>query len=221
MTTKGRSGVRADRAYSYSKLEALAAHVRQHLGVPPDQAIEPLELFEDLHKISLQRANRQRLPLGYGVVRLEDSEGYARYDRAREVIEIIASERTYEWLMQRHPRGAYFVAHELGHCILHTDQLVRLAMMPTNQQAAFHRGRQSHEAYYDTEWQANAFASALLMPAGGIAAVEHVNRTLSVSLLVNQFGVSREAAGYRLELYKRKRTDLLGALSSFKGAVDR
>jgi hypothetical protein len=209
MTTRGRSGVRADRACSYSKLEASAARVRQHLGVSPDQAIDPLEVFEDLHKISLQRANRQPLPLGYGVVRLEDSEGYARYDRACDVIEILASERTYGWLVQRHPRGAYFVAHELGHCILHTDQLVRLAMMPTNQQAAFHRGRENHEAYYDTEWQANAFASALLMPARGIAAIEHVNRELSVPLIVDRFGVSREAAGYRLELYKRRKTDLL------------
>lgn len=221
MTTRGRSGVRADRAYSYSKLEVFAAHVRQHLGVSPDRAVDPLELFEDLHKISLQRANCHPLPLGYGVVPLEDSEGYARYDRARDVVEIIASERTYEWLVRKHPRGAYFVAHELGHCILHTDQLVRLAMMPTNQQAAFHRGRQSHEAYYDTEWQANAFASALLMPARGIAAVENVNRKLSVSLLVNRFGVSREAAGYRLELYQRRKTDLLRALRSLEGAVDK
>jgi len=217
MATRGRSGVRADRGYSYSKLEASAALVRQHLGVPSDQAIDPLELFEDLHKISLQRAHRQPVPLGYGVVRLEDSEGYARYDRARDVVEILASERTYERLVQKHPRGAYFVAHELGHCILHTDQLVRLAMMPTKQQAAFHRGRESHEAYYDTEWQANAFASALLMPARGIATIEQVNRELSVPLIVDRFGVSREAAGYRLELYKRKKTELLRTLSLFKG----
>ena len=217
MTTRGRSGARADRGYSYSKLEASAAHVRQHFGVSPDQAIDPLELFEDLHKISLRRSNRQPLSLGYGVVRLEDSEGYARYDRVRDVIEILASETTYEWLVRKHPRGAYFVAHELGHCILHADQLVRLAMMPTKQQAAFHRGRESHEAYHDTEWQANAFASALLMPASGLATIEHVNHELSVPLIVNQFGVSREAAGYRLALYKRKKTDLLRALSSLRG----
>ena len=213
--------MRADRAYSYSKLEASAAYVRQHLNVSPEQAIEPLRLFEDLHKISLQRANRKPLPLGYGVVALEDSEGYARYDDARDVIEILASEQTYEWLKQGHPRGAYFVAHELGHCILHTDQLVRLAKMPTKQQAAFHRGRQDHEAYYDTEWQANAFASALLMPARGIASIERVDRKLSVSLIVKRFGVSREAAGYRLELYSKRKNDLLALGSLDKGTVDR
>ena len=115
MTTRGCSGVQADRASSYSKLEVAAAHVRRCLGVSSEQAIDPLQLFEDLHEISLNRANRESLPLSYGVVALENSEGYTRYDRIRNVMEIIASEQTYEWLEDGHPRGAYFVAHELGH----------------------------------------------------------------------------------------------------------
>lgn len=170
--TRGLSGVRADRSWSYRRLEGLAAHVRQQLTLAADEVIDPLRLFEDLHEISISRSDGIEIPLRGGVISLEDSEGYTRYDGDGKVLEILASERTYEWLEQAHPRAGYFVVHELGHCVLHTDQLVRLARMPTEQQAAFHRGREGHRACDDTEWQANAFASALLMPAQGVAALE-------------------------------------------------
>jgi len=207
--TKPLAGVRADHNYSYSKLEAVAAYVRQQLKFSPDQAIDPLQLFEDLHELSIT-SNGKAIPLRGGVIALENSEGYTRYDHERHVIEILASETTYHWLEQRHPRAGYFVAHELGHCVLHTDQLVRLAQLPTNQQAAFHRGREGHRAYQDTEWQANAFASALLMPARGIVTLEQQFGQVTVPLLARQFGVSQEAANYRLALYASRKNELLG-----------
>lgn len=207
--TRGLSGVRADSSWSYQRLEGLAAHVREQLNLRADEAIDPLELFEDLHKISIRRSSGVEMPLRGGVISLEDSEGYTRFDAGRGVLEILASERTYEWLEQGHPRAGYFVVHELGHCVLHTDQLVRLARMPTEQQAAFHRGRQGHRACDDTEWQANAFASALLMPAQGVAAVERQNGGLTVSMIVDCFRVSREAATYRLDLFTARRRELL------------
>src|SRR6266446_4760470 len=92
-----------------------------------------------------------------------------------------------------------------SHCVLHTDQLVRLAQLPTAQQAAFHRGRADHEPCQDTEWQANALASALLMPAKGIQALEVEHNSITVSLVAMQFQVSLEAAGYRLDLYQNRR----------------
>lgn len=207
--TKGLSGVRADRSWSYRGLEVLAGHVREQLKLRADEALDPLELFEDLHEISISRSNGVEIPLRGGVISLEDSEGYTRFDGGRNVLEILASERTYEWLEQGHPRAGYFVVHELGHCVLHTDQLVRLARMPTEQQAAFHRGRQGHRACDDTEWQANAFASALLMPAPGVASLERDNGSLTVSMIVERFRVSREAANYRLDLFTARRRELL------------
>jgi hypothetical protein len=203
------SGVRADHRYSYRKLEAFAAVVRQRLGIALDGAIDPIQLFEDLHEITIERPSGSPIPLGYGVISLEDSEGYARYDRGRHILEILASEQTYHWIEENHPRAAYFVAHELGHCVLHTDQLVRLAQMPTQQQAAFHRGLKAHQAFEDTEWQANAFASALLMPARGMQILEHEAGQLTVPMIVQHFSVSREAAGYRLELYSKRKLELL------------
>lgn len=203
------TGVRADHKYSYCKLENIASYVREQLKFAPVAAIDPLRLFEDLHDISISQGDGKAIPLGYGVIALEDSEGYARYDRARKIIEVLAAQRTYDWLQQGHPRATYFVAHELGHCLLHTDQLIRLAQMPTNQQAAFHRGRNDHKPFEDTEWQANAFASALLMPARGIDLLERKCGYLDAALIADQFQVSYEAAGYRLETFKQRRDELL------------
>lgn len=209
MLSKGLTGVRADNKYSYRNLESFASYVRQQLKFAPDAAIDSLRLFENLHEISINQADGTTIPLRGGVIELEDSEGYARYDRERRVIEILASQKTYGWLEEGHPRASYFVAHELGHCVLHTDQLIRLAQMPTNQQAAFHRGRADHKPYEDTEWQANAFASALLMPARGVVSLQQRHGYLDALLIVEQFGVSLEAAGYRLDLVNARRDELL------------
>lgn len=202
------AGVRADNKFSYKKLEKIAGNARNVLGFGSEESIDPLRLFEDLHRISISHAGK-RIPLRSGVVALEDSEGYARYDGQKNCVEVLASETTYTRLENGHPRAAYFVAHELGHCLLHTGQLVRLAQMPTNQQAAFHRGRSDHKPFEDTEWQANAFAGSLLMPANGLAALEQKHGQLSTSLIASCFRVSFEAAGYRLVLFKERKGELL------------
>jgi hypothetical protein len=205
---KSLTGVRADHSQSYRNLERVAAFVREKLNFKPDEAIDALKLFDNLDGITIAPTVGKPIPLGYGVVELADSEGYVAYDRDRHVIEVLASEETYGWLEQRHPRGGYFVAHELGHCLLHTDQLMRLAKMPTAEQAAFHRLKTEHKPYEDTEWQANAFASALLMPAVGLVALEKEHRTISAFEIAERFGVSNEAAGYRLELFAARRHEL-------------
>ena len=207
---QGLVGVRADRGYSYQKLEIIAAHVRGLLGYSPTEAIDTLQLFEGLD-IEVEDGTGGDIPVHGAVIELNGSEGYAKYDSDRRVIEILASPETYDWLEKGHPRGGFFVAHELGHCLLHTDQLVRLAQMPKEQQAALHRGGEEvgHEAYQDTEWQANAFAGALLMPARGLQILEQEHGELSPDIIVEHFHVSAEAAGYRLELYNDRKKELL------------
>jgi Zn-dependent peptidase ImmA (M78 family) len=205
----GLSGVRADEKHSYRSLEKVAMRIRRNLNYPADRAINALDLFEDLHNVSVETRGGRVIPLTQGIVSLEDSEGFTRYNESNNVIEILASEQTYRRLESGHPRAAYFVAHELGHCTLHTDQLVRLAQLPTQQQAAFHRGRADHKPFEDTEWQANALASALLMPAQGLLSLEQEQHELDAAVVAAQFGVSIEAAGYRLELFRSRRSDLL------------
>ena len=205
------SGVRADRGYSYRNLENFAAYVREQLKFSPTAAINTLRLFDGLDDITVQDGTGRAIPLRGNVIELKDSEGFTKYDSDRRIVEILASVKTYDWLEQDYPRGGYFVAHELGHYLLHTDQLVRLAQMPAAQQAAFHRGGQAiaHAIYRDTEWQANAFASALLMPARGLLALEKKYSGLCPSDIAEHFRVSAEAASYRLELYNKRKRQLV------------
>ena len=209
--SRGLSGVRADCGRSYKTLERVAAFAREQLKFAPADAIGALDLFEGLDDIAVRDRRGEVIPLRAGVIDIESSEGFARYDSDLQVIEVLASARTYRWLEERYPRAGYFLAHELGHCVLHTDQLVRLAQMPAAQQAAFHRGGEvaGHETYRDTEWQANAFASALLMPACGLLALEQEHRELGPSEVAAHFHVSAEAASYRLELYRRRKPELV------------
>lgn len=208
---KGPSGVRADRGYSHQNLERFATYVRTHLKFSPTAAIDALRLFDGLDNITVQDGTGRAIQLRGNVIELEDSEGFTKYDSNREIIEVLASVQTYDWLELKYPRAGYFVAHELGHCLLHTDQLVRLAQMPTAQQAAFHRGGEKvrHEIYRDTEWQANAFASALLMPARGLLALEEQYGGLCPTDIAEHFLVSAEAATYRFELYSQRKRQLL------------
>jgi hypothetical protein len=47
------------------------------------------------------------------------------------------------------------------------------------------------------------------MPARGIEALEREHDSVTVSLVAMQFCVSLEAAGYRLDLYQKRRNELL------------
>ena len=204
------SGVRADRGSSYRKLEQVAADVRYQLNCSPTEAINTLRLFDGLD-IKARDRTGQDIPIQGGVIELSDSEGYAQYNRNRCVLEILASSETYGRLEKGHPRAGFFVVHELGHCLLHTDQLVRLARMPEAQLAALHLDGQkfAHQIYQDTEWQANAFAGALLMPARGLRILEQEHGELSPATIVKHFHVSAEAASYRFELYNDRKSKLL------------
>ena len=202
--------MRADRGYSYRRLEKIATYVRDRLNCSPTEAINALRLFDGLD-IEVSDGTGQDIPIRGYVIELSDSEGFSKYDRDRRIIEILASPKTYDWLEKGYPRAGYFVAHELGHCLLHTNQLVRLAQMPKAQQAALHRvgQRVAHETYQDTEWQANAFASALLMPARGLLALDRKYDELSPTIVAENFRVSAQAASYRLDLYNDGKRQLL------------
>jgi len=205
------TGIRADRGYSYRLLENVAANVRNQLELPPTAPINSLRLFEGLD-ITAQGRNGQDIPIRGSVIDLEHAEGFTKYNVDCQVFEIFASAETYDWLEQDYPRGRFFLAHEVGHCLLHTNLLVRLAHMPLAQQTALHQTERptSHEIYRDTEWQANAFASAFLMPASGLLALEkRYGNTLSPAEIAKHFCVSSEAACYRLELYVNRKQQLL------------
>jgi Zn-dependent peptidase ImmA (M78 family) len=129
-------------------------------------------------------------------------EGLTRWDPEQQKLEVVLADRTYEMLQENHVRARSTVAHETGHAVLHTAQIIRLAGMSLRSHVAFHRDRNPHKAYLDTEWQANAFGSSLLMPAAGIVALVDKHGP-SIAKIAKNFGVSEESATYRLETYRR------------------
>lgn len=96
---------------------------------------------------------------------------------------IILRDDVYDGMINEQGRDRFTVVHEIGHALLHGR--VTLA-----------RARTKPKPYECPEWQANTFASALLMPR------QHVRVMSSVQELTTEFGVSKDAATVRLRTLK-------------------
>lgn len=77
---------------------------------------------------------------------------YAYYDHLKN--EMVVREDVYDLAYSGNGRHRFTIAHELGHYVLHQDG-VKLCRVDGNKRI---------ESYLDPEWQANTFASAILMP---------------------------------------------------------
>jgi hypothetical protein len=200
--SKQLTGIPADLARSYASIERVATAFREGLGLDSGDRFEALKFFdEDIADITLE-ANGSSIAMIEGV---EDcpQEGLTRWDPVGERLEVVLAEHTYEMLQEDHVRARSTVAHEAGHAVLHTEQIIRLAGMNLKSQVAFHRERNPHKAFRDTEWQANAFQSSLLMPAAGVQALAEKHKGLSAADVANAYRVSQESATYRLLTYRR------------------
>lgn len=98
-------------------------------------------------------------------------------------------EDVYDKACRGDGRARFTLAHELGHLILHRN----VAMARAQKSDAL-------PVYQLAEPQANQFAACLLMPMQLILAND------SADDLIERFGVSREAANYRLSKLKRLKT---------------
>jgi len=203
-------GFKADRGASFASIERAAYRTRKIVAPGSITAAVPgMALLENLDQ-HWANADGRRINLNYGVSDIR-VEALTRYDAVLDQMIIVVSERTYRDLAKNVPRARFALCHEIGHAVLHFDQAVRLAGIP-HQTAALMRGSApKHPPYLDTEWQANAFASSLLMPAKGLAELEQ-RGGLSISMVQFAFGVSYSAAGYRLVAYNKRRAELLSAV---------
>lgn len=86
------------------------------------------------------------------------------------------------------PRDCFTLAHELGHVILHRD---------TNPVYARSQSTSYHHFTEDAEWQANTFASELLVDSRKLENIR------SPRDIVNVFGIGIESAGYVYERYRK------------------
>jgi uncharacterized protein DUF955 len=208
--TSSPKGVSAYRAQSYSSLECMAARVRAQLlpGQSDAEAVPGLELFErlDEYSVSVRGSNMrlqyavEELPLGL--------EAQAYYSVEEAAIVVALTEATYKDLRAGLGRALFTLGHEIGHAVLHPVELLdrRLAAVDSR---AFHRGRLSgHKAFMDTEWQANGFAAAMLMPATGLLKLEQAGR-LDTRAVSNIYLASLQAADLRLKVFAERRRELV------------
>jgi hypothetical protein len=212
MNTRAPSGVRAQQSRSYAELEIVAARIRSKLSYPDDQPIVGIKFFDEISEGEVEMDDGSMVSLETGIESLGDGrEGLSRYNADNCCLEVLLAPNTYDALESGNPRATYCLVHEFSHAILHGDQLRRLAQLPQPSQVAFHRGTaEAHPAYLDTEWQANALAAAILMPARGLLSLEQRYGWLSKDLVMHQFGVSATAAQIRIELFRERRASLLG-----------
>lgn len=196
---------------TYARIEQFAMGVRAVLLPKHDltEEIPGAEVFEDLHKLQIDTTGRT-INANYAVNYLPDGiEGLSSYDPERDEILLTLAPATYSLLLAGVPRALFSLAHELGHVCTHASKILELSSIP-HKVAALNRGHvPAHRMFEDTEWQANAFAAAFLMPAAGIADLEGRRIMVTAQELVRRFNVSFEAARIRLDLYRARRSELL------------
>lgn len=203
----------ADRKRSYADIETIAREWRTTLigGLPEIAAMPGRQVFENHLKGKPVRSSTGELPLDYSCSTLPwGVEGETRHDVERDCILICLSEDTYDGLQVERPRARFSLYHEIGHGVMHVDELIRLARIPHPVFTALMRASiPKHNAFEDTEWQANAFAAAILMPARGLARLEKLHGPLQPSMIAEGYRVSLPAATRRLLVFQNYREGLL------------
>jgi hypothetical protein len=208
MTLNRQHGFRTE-PLSYTVIERFAVRARSALlpSEPFTKAVSGVDLFEDLDQLEIC-VGAETLRVSYAVNHLPTGiEGMSTYDQDREEILLTLDPATYLSLFDGVPRALFCLCHELGHVCVHALKLVELSSIP-HEVAALNRG-DAHRVYEDTEWQANAFAAAFLMPASGLAELERKGKMLTPQELVRRFNVSFDAARIRLDSFRVRRRELL------------
>lgn len=123
------------------------------------------------------------LGLNYEILKVKEmSDTYGLTNTKRNILYI--REDVYHRAIEGSPRDRFTLCHELGHFLLHTPERVSFA-------------RGEIPAYRNPEWQANVFAGELMAPY-------HLTYGMGVSDIVNQCGLSRQAAKIQYDIYHGK-----------------
>lgn len=159
--------------------------------VPPKSRIQLTRDAHTIHQLLGYRGDRpfpivpfleHVLPVLYEDFELEISTCGSLGDKFGETYPkkhlIRLREDIYDQAVEGHPFSRMTIAHEIGHLIEHENVPVALARNAASRQI---------EAYRCSEWQANAFAGALLMPASKIL-------DLSIPEIMERYQVTCSAA---------------------------
>ena len=162
------------------QIERFAQMVRRELGVAPNDRLAMQPVLEFALGDMVDGAYLAVAPDN----EMEGAEG--RTDWHRPVITLSAG--TYAALSRGDARARSTAAHELGHLLMHTQKPV------------FHYRSKSHDCRVDPEWQANAFAAALLMPADAFRKMKTVSQAKK-TFGVSRGGALRRARGLNVQLF--------------------
>lgn len=102
---------------------------------------------------------------------------------------------TYKRLEKSDPQARFTVAHEFGHAYLHSKEQA-LGTFPFRNHLTFAQ-RSRIRAFEDPEWQANAFAAAILMPLKTMRML-HQRDLMDPLHIMDVFNVSWSAANRRV-----------------------
>lgn len=137
---------------------------------------ELLDYLRDTGQIEFVLVEDHELPNEYAV-----SSPNQKIIRCRESV--------YEKALNGSAHDKFTLAHELGHILMHQN---------TNPEFARSQSASSHHYTEDAEWQANTFASELLVDSRQL---EGINSPRDIKM---RFGVSFESAGYVYERYRKE-----------------
>jgi len=190
-------------------VEEKAAGVRVAMDLDPLLPLPGVELFERVRRYHVQVGN-EPIPLTYGVEEEieQNALACATYDAENKEIALVLSAASYAELERGHGRARFSVAHELGHAALHADKLVQLTKLDHHRRAMMRSDTAATPVYRDSEWQANAFAGAILMPAPGLEWL-YLRGRLSVKDLSAMYKVSWSCAERRIKTFLSDRRNLL------------
>lgn len=189
-----------------AKAEAFAAkrwekHVEQGAAMPIEDLLAG---FDDIGPdLGIdQRVEFERHPTASnGAI---DMEGWAKAIEDG-VIEISVRADVFDRALEGHGRSRFVVAHEVAHAALHHRLMAERPGEPLFRDAvctATERLAPGARIYESPEWQANTYASALLMPTDAVRAFirAHAQRDseCGVGEIAEHFRVSRQAAEIRM-----------------------
>lgn len=160
---------------SKQNIQGLTRSIRDGLGLTLHRlpVVELYEALLHLDQLELEVVEDRELP----------EEEALTYPDLRT---IKVRESVYDAAHEGDPRSRFTMAHELGHYFMHRDQ-----------SASFGRSR-NHKIYCDCEWQADRFASELLIDR------RLFNGDWSIQEIMEVFQVSQKAAEIALHDKKKE-----------------
>ena len=122
---------------------------------------------------------------------------------------VVFRSSTWDEVVEGKVRARFTAAHEIGHVVVHRKQMEARARELLEYTRAARLRTVKIPRYSNPEWQANSFAGFLLVPPPALSVfcsdpANGTNRHELEEEMAHTFGISLEAAHWRMETYTRK-----------------